>query len=499
MKPCHAIGFALLLTSTVTAQTNLDALPDYQQDVISWVLPESSELPWSPEQVDEWIRDRGTRSASLLTSGQLLRGSKTDVENARRVILRLLSLQHDAPGEKHHGLWMTSVDSSSDRRDQNWREFVATGLIVSRDRFGDRLGTDLVAEIDRRLLLAAEGAVVRDVHPGYTNIALMSAFLMDYVGATQGDAQLKSAGLNKARAVYELFRVHNTFPEFNSPTYYGVNLMALAMWRSMARSNKIRDWGASMEQTLWEEIGELYHAGLRNMCGPYARAKGMNMTAGYTPILGLCIGMALDSEGHAPVPADRDGWQKYEVAYAPILSLMGLNVPKDVIPHLRDFQADHFVERQILTRMGPVNVRAILKQDWMMGAVEGVPVRHEQFHPATIHWRMDDSVGWLLVFGESGASGVIEEETMTLRVLRPDPDLKFRIQISEQSASIDALGEDRWALRGATIRVNSPLGTPQVQWVDDKRKGRVLEASWTIPDDWNADEAVVQLTMEEPK
>ncbi|HAA75419.1 TPA: hypothetical protein DCE37_09890 [Candidatus Latescibacteria bacterium] len=357
---------------------------------------------------------------------------------------------------------------------------MATGLIASRDRFADQLGSDLGKEIDQALHLAAQGSAVRDVNPGYTNIALMSAFLMDYVGVTQSDSALAAAGMNKARAIFELFQVHSTFPEFNSPTYYGVNLMALGMWRSMARSQELRDWGASMERTLWEEIGQLYHAGLRNMCGPYARSKGMDMSSTYTPILGLCIGMVLD---------DGD--------LAPMLSQTGLIVPEDVVPHLKGFQTDRVVDRQVFSRRGVVNVRAILKRDWMMGAVAGAAVRHEQFHPATIHWRSGDSVGWLLAFGESGASGTIEDQSMSLKVLRPDPAHPFRIQLLAPGVEVDAVRDDRWKLPGVTILVNAPLGSPRVSWVDDRRKGRVVEASWGVPEGWSAEDVAVQLTIEE--
>lgn len=468
-------------------------MPAFHKDVLDSVLPPPSEQPWTPERTAQFIRERGTRSAALLTTGLLMRSGGADTENARLIIRDLLTLQQDAPGEKDHGLWMTSNDPARDRNDQNWREFVGTGLLVARDRYPEQLGAALVADIDRALRLAAEGSAARDVDAHYSNIALMSASLLDYVGRTQNLPDLAEAGYAKASGIHELFSRHRTFTEYNSPTYYGVNLMALSVWRAVAESDSLREWGASMEAALWEDIGAFYHASLRNFCGPHVRAKGMDASR-YTAITGVCIGMATNDGSLAPLPPDRSRWQMYEIAYAAVLAELGLTVPDDVVPHLRSFQGPRTLSRTVPWRQFTFDVSAVLREDWMMGAATGMRRRWDQHYPGTLHWRTaQGGLGWLLVSGENAAECTIDGTTMTVRTVDPNPDHPIRIEIDGVDAS--AINGDTWALNGLRVKVASPLGDPVVETVESRRQGEVLQVSWPVPEGWDASEAVLQIAV----
>ncbi|MHC4405199.1 MAG: hypothetical protein ACYTG0_36600 [Planctomycetota bacterium] len=215
-KRSAAILTALLLVSASTASEGPPAWPDesHTRRVVEGVLPETSQQ-WDGYE----FAQRGSRGATYIAAGLLWRNGPHDREAAAAILRGVLDLQYeDGPDSNLHGVWRRRQGETE--HDSNWREFVGCGLILILETFPDRLPADLVREMQAALLRAAEGAARRNVGADYTNIALMSAFLLDYVGTKEGREDLQQAGRAKAEAIYDLFSQHKTFHEYNSPTYY---------------------------------------------------------------------------------------------------------------------------------------------------------------------------------------------------------------------------------------------------------------------------------------
>ncbi|GAB6165797.1 hypothetical protein JCM19992_17970 [Thermostilla marina] len=333
------------------------------------------------------------RYSAFQIVGLLWRDAPGDQAAAEAMLRELLAVQYRDPTDpKKHGVWPRQVPE--DRVDPNWREFVGCTLILIREAFSDRLPEELLQEMDRALLYAAEGAKQRDVGAGYSNIAILSALLMQYVGSEEKRSDLRRAGEMKAQEVYERFRQHGTFDEFNSPTYYGVDLMGLALWRRFARSPEMRAWGKAMEDALWREIAAVYHADMRNMAGPYVRAYGMDMTQ-YCALVGLWIAVYLDDADRSPWPA-AFGMHARERGYAPVFMLLDSRPPTDAAEHFRRFVGP----RELVRKFGTSEAHIRLERDIMMGTAR-MNRAWEQHHPATIHWlsRNRNRVYWIALAG----------------------------------------------------------------------------------------------------
>jgi hypothetical protein len=80
--------------------------------------------------------------------------------------------------------------------------------------------------MDHALFKAAAGAFQRNVTARYTNIALMSAYLSDFVGHRLAVPEWRTRAERLAAEINALFQANQTFEEYNSPTYYGVALTA---------------------------------------------------------------------------------------------------------------------------------------------------------------------------------------------------------------------------------------------------------------------------------
>ncbi|MEX2393221.1 MAG: hypothetical protein WD826_01955, partial [Actinomycetota bacterium] len=236
------------------------------------------------------------------------------------------------------------------------------------------------------------------VSPAYANIALMKAWLDAWAGREE-----YAAGFANDAAAH--FDEHGTFIEYNSPTYYGIDLYALALWRNSIEP--LTTLGPRIEAALWRDIARFYHAGMRNMCGPYDRCYGMDMTAHATP-LGLWIWSVVGS-GLTPFPDPTARFRHpHDICFGPCISELDAVIPDDVMSHLLAFQGERMIEQTVTTHPLRV-VTAWLSEDTMLGGWSGPTsgIGLFQHAHATMHRCLDDgSIGWLRLRPEITANVV---------------------------------------------------------------------------------------------
>lgn len=322
--------------------------------------------------------------------------------------------------------------------DPNWRQFIGTTFALICERFGDDLDASLVDRLRASIATAVSTEGPDRVPPTYSNIALMKAWL-------DGDAAY-------ARSVADAFSSHGAFLEYNSPTYYGIDLFALALWRTSADLAPI---GAPIEAALWRDIAGFYHAGLRNLCGPYDRSYGMDMTAHATP-LGLWIWRLVGRElAPFPDPAVRFS-HPHDFCFAPCIAALEAEIPDDALSDLRAFSGERTIERTISTDPRRV-ATAWLGDDVMIGAHAGPPsgIGWFQHHHATIHWRRPDAgIGWMRLRPGAAVDATAAAGRLRLEVETDDP-IVFEVNPSPRS------GRRGWASDGISVSVETDASGPQ--------------------------------------
>lgn len=351
---------------------------------------------WDDDAALLWAvrRDRHmTRDSAWYALGLLQRGAGSDVERAHRALDAVVVTQFVAPGTPYDGTFRRAPeepDPPADpvmwvHYDPNWRQFIGTTFALICDRFG--VPSSLEQRMRQAIGRAVDGEEEDRVAPTYANIALMKAWLDAWAGHEErADAF--------AQRIAGHFAENGTFLEYNSPTYYGIDLFALALWRTS--TNELASLGADIEAALWRDIARFYHAGLRNMCGPYDRAYGMDMTSHATP-LGLWVWSVVGQAERAPFPdTSRRFSHPHDICFAPCVAAFDAHVPDDALVHLTTFAGERTIEQLITDR--PLRLAsAWLSDDVMLGAQTGPAsgIGWFQHHHATIHWRRDDSaVGW---------------------------------------------------------------------------------------------------------
>jgi len=361
--------------------------------------------------------------------------------------------------------------------DPNWREFIGTALALMLIEYEVLLPADLVRRIDLALRRAIAGTLGRNVPASYTNIALMTAFLLQFGAVRFNEPDWAAVADRLAAEILGRFRVNGAFDEYNSPTYYGIDLYALALWSSYATSALLRDAGAEIEAALWRDVAQFYHAGMRNIAGPYDRSYGMDLRR-YVACLGMWIWLATGYE-YAPFPdltAPLDhGW---DFAVAPVFALVGLRMPEDARPHFVAFQGQRQVEHVIANEPQRV-ATAWIGATVMLGAEDsgGTHRFDDQFHPATIHWLIEDGVvGWIRLRHSAPADARAERNQLAIVcTARAGGDQEFMFQIAAPQIDLAALQPNRWELPGLTVRVETNAGGLTVA-----RAGALVELRYRV-------------------
>jgi hypothetical protein len=422
------------------------------------------------------------RETGWYALGLLLRNAAGDAARAARAVDAVLAYQFDTPGQPYHGTWYRSPHEPPPPAnpviwhdyDPNWREFIGTTLALMLIEYEALLPADLVRRIDQALRRAIAGTLERNVPASYTNIALMTAFLLQFGAARFDQPEWLAVAERLAGEVAARFRVNGAFDEYNSPTYYGIDLYALALWRSYAESALLRSAGAEIEAALWRDIAQYYHAGMRNVAGPYDRSYGMDLRR-YVACLGMWIWLATGYE-QAPFPdlsAPLDhGW---DFAVAPIFALVGLRMPADARPHFVAFQGQRLVEHVIANEPRRVATAWVGARVMLGGEDSGGTHRvNEQYHPATIHWLLEDgAVGWVRLRHSTPADARAEPNLLTIAGGAAAGGEEFVFQIAAPQFDLAALQPSRWQLPGLAVQVETNAGDPIVA-----RAGELVEVRY---------------------
>jgi hypothetical protein len=287
--------------------------------------------------------------------------------------------------------------------------------------------------------------------PSYSNIALMYGALWDFEATHNHNADWQKRSAEWIDEVTSLFHQFNSFNEYNSPTYYGVDLFGLALWRCYGSTAHIREAGSEIETVLWNDIADFYHPGLRNVAGPYDRSYGMDMES-YVALVGVWIRTVLPaSQAPLPVPAN-DTDHLADLWFAPQFTILEAKPSVTALAKIRHFQGEHLVTRRITpdrTATAWIGDKVIFGGE-LTSLTKDAPV-DTQFHPGTAQWRTPSGpVGWFYV---------MKSPPIDVHASRSGLEIKSHgdVVIRVHAANVDSkiISATRWTLPGLAVDIQA--------------------------------------------
>jgi hypothetical protein len=214
-------------------------------------------------------RDSLNYAVALLDSGRADR-----LERAEQILRRVIALQDQDPNSRTYGIWSWFAEEPLDQMsppDWNWADFCGTQFLqVAIDHMG-RLPADLQREVTESILHAGRAIKRRNVGPGYTNIAVMGAYVTLVAGELFDDAELADYGKARLKRFYNHTFKHGSFSEYNSPTYSIVAIKELSRMLRHVKNPESQNLLHELNRFAWSHVARHFHPPTRQWAGPHSR------------------------------------------------------------------------------------------------------------------------------------------------------------------------------------------------------------------------------------
>ena len=350
-------------------------------------------------RIDTGLGEYHDPRGSLAYATCLLReGGSENLALAEEGIDRVLSMQETRPGNAHFGnfRWFLEEEVVADL---NAVEFMLEVLAQIMLRFGGRLSPRLRDRIREAMRLGLQEIERLDVQLSYTNIALLDIHNSILCGQILGDRHHEERGRRKLDA-WIAFTARSGAPhEYNSPTYLGVDLGALASLAEHARHPETALKARLMEERLWLHAASRFHRPTCQLAGPHCRAYRRD-TVGAGGFLKVVLYKEL---GYAELrrPTPYYPWQSEEAHVS--VALGRYHLP-DYVRALFEEKPPEWQVRETADVASGTDLTSFLTAHYCLGTasrsyeVGEPPEAWPQFNAAILYYRREEAPGYGVLY-----------------------------------------------------------------------------------------------------
>lgn len=240
------VFLALIITLTF-GRFSISSGGDRAKKIGDYIVSKVMELDLYDFSEHEF-RQRGTipsiRNELYLAQALFATGEEAWIYHARMILEKYLRLQDIDENNKTYGSWYYKDLLGNDMLEFDM--FLPIPLIQMWHYQGDLLGDDLKALMTDSFGVCVRG-LLKNWYPlhfkpqaiGHTNYHLMYVCDLLLLGEIVGDANAQKCAMNAFENWID-WTLENGVTEFNSPTYLGVDIRALATIESLTSSEKAR-------------------------------------------------------------------------------------------------------------------------------------------------------------------------------------------------------------------------------------------------------------------
>ena len=232
-----------------------------------------------PSAQDPTVKSFRQAGSLPLAHALLLQGSDESVRRGAAIVDAVLDSQELSPDHPHCGNWRWLADDL-EISDLNAVQFVLRGLLPLLLECGHHLPPALLARCRNSVRAALAEEERLDVAPTYSNIHLMSLFALLVGGEWLGDEHYLALGKRRWER-WVRFTVESGAPhEFNSTSYVGIDLSALAALVNLVQDPRIKLQARLLYERIWLHLALHLHVPTGQQVGPHCRSYWAAMTSG---------------------------------------------------------------------------------------------------------------------------------------------------------------------------------------------------------------------------
>lgn len=219
-----------------------------------------------------WVHH--TRDAMDYALALLMAEHPQAAQRVPRIIYQVLDAQETNPTARTFGIWSWTFEETLEQMappDWNWADFIGVRLAQIIKCHSHQVDIDLINRMKQALDHAAWSIFRRNMHAGYTNIAVMGATCTAAAGEILPENRLLKYAQIRLQNVVDHVAENGSFTEYNSPTYSTVLLEELSRIFVLCEDPLMRALSHELLLKTWEVIGEHYHPATHQWAGPHAR------------------------------------------------------------------------------------------------------------------------------------------------------------------------------------------------------------------------------------
>lgn len=202
------------------------------------------------------------------------RGKAADEERAHDILKSVLSMQDKDDAHETYGIWPYLFEeplSGMKNPDWNWAAFIGRVLIVLLRDFPERLSEQEKTEIRDALRCACISIIRRNMGVDYTNISLMTGFVLSCSGEILRDRTFLERGKRTFEKQLDFIEKNGGYAEYNSPYYGVIDIEETGRALRYCRESTVIAPAEKLHRAAWKVFAEHYHYPTRQIAPPHAR------------------------------------------------------------------------------------------------------------------------------------------------------------------------------------------------------------------------------------
>ncbi|MBL8230927.1 MAG: hypothetical protein JNL98_20705 [Bryobacterales bacterium] len=201
-------------------------------------------------------------------------GGDTNLNRAKAIIERVISLQVTDAADTWYGIWgwyMEEPPAKMVPADRNWADFLGSLLLLIENRHGAKLGAALRARVLASIHHAARSVIRRNVTMSYTNIAVKGTFVTKAAGELLGDREIEAYADERSKRLAAEIDLSGSFAEYNSPTYALVSIINFTRYAMVVRDAGAKARMQRIHERMWLHFAKHWHSATMQFAGPMSR------------------------------------------------------------------------------------------------------------------------------------------------------------------------------------------------------------------------------------